>query len=160
MPRLEYLPELARNAILTYPCQLNDGAPWTPVTRLLAERRVALVTTSGLHLRGDVPFVSGHHGSDVSFRAIPSDTPPRELLLSHPSISFDRSGIQRDLNVTFPMDRLRELRDEAVVGSLASCYYSFHGAIHEYAGLQERTGPEVARLLLEDGVDTALITGP
>jgi D-proline reductase (dithiol) PrdB len=160
MPRLEYLPELQRNVILTFPCQINDDAPWTSSSGPLSTRRVAIVTTSGLHVRGDIPFVSAHAGQDVSFRVIPSDVPPRDLLLSHPSISFDRSGIQQDLNVTFPADRLHELRDRGEIGSVATNHYSFHGAVRDHIRLQETTGAEVALRLREDRVDTVLVTGP
>jgi D-proline reductase (dithiol) PrdB len=160
MPRLDHLPELQRNVILTYPCQINDDVPWTTVLTPVSARRVALVTTSGLHVRGDTPFVSAHAGSDVSYRVIPSDTPLGELLISHPSISFDRSGIQQDVNVTFPIDRLRELCERGEIGSLATSYYSFHGAIRDHRALGERTAPDVARRLLEDTVDTVLLTGP
>ncbi|MGE3913111.1 MAG: glycine/sarcosine/betaine reductase selenoprotein B family protein [Chloroflexota bacterium] len=160
MPRLDYLPELQRNVILTFPCQINDDVPWTHSPAPLATRRVAIVTTSGLHVRGDVSFVSAHAGEDVSFRVIPSDAPAGDLLLSHPSISFDRSGIQQDLNVTFPADRLRELRDRGVIGSVATNHYSFHGAVRDHRRLQETTGAEVARLLSADHVDTVVLTGP
>lgn len=160
MPRLDCLPELQQNVILTYPCQINDDAPWTQATTPLSARRVALVTTSGLHVRSDTPFISAHHGNDVSYRVIPSDAPPGELLMSHPSISFDRSGIQQDVNITFPVDRLRELRERGDVGSLATNYYSFHGAIRDHRALSADTAPEVARRLREDGVDTVLLTGP
>ena len=160
MPRLEFLPELQRNVILTFPCQINDDAPWTISSAPLEARRVAIVTTSGLHLRRDAPFVSAHAAQDVSFRVIPSDAPLGELLLSHPSISFDRSGIQQDLNVTFPADRLRELRDRGEIGSLATSHYSFHGAVRDVTALQQTTGAEVARRLREDRVDTVLVTGP
>ena len=151
MPRLEYLPELQRNVILTFPCQINDDVPWTPSPAPLTTRRVAIVTTSGVHVRGDVSFVSAHAGEDVSFRVIPSDVRPSELLLSHPSISFDRSGIQQDLNVTFPVDRLRELRDRGEIGSLATNYYSFHGAVRDHLRLQETAAARRRFVRSEDG---------
>ena len=109
MPRLEHLPEIARNTALTFPAQTNAETPWTPLRRPLSQARVALVTTAGLHLRGDTPFVSDHRTPDQSYRRLPSATPTSEIVQSHTSIGFDRTGIQRDLNVTYPVDRLREL---------------------------------------------------
>ena len=90
----------------------------------LRERRVALVTTSGLHVRGDRPFGIGA----TDYRVIPGDTPAAELLMSHVSVNYDRSGFQEDLNVVFPLDRLRELAAEGVIGSVAAFHYSFMGA--------------------------------
>ncbi len=60
MPRLEHLPETARNTILTFPAQVNEATPWTSLRQPLNRARVALVTTAGLHLRGDTPFISDH----------------------------------------------------------------------------------------------------
>jgi hypothetical protein len=59
MPCLEHLPEIARNTVLTFPAQVNVESPWTPLRRPLSQARVALVTTAGLHLRGDRPYRDG-----------------------------------------------------------------------------------------------------
>ena len=64
----------------------------------LDERRVAIVTTSGLHARGDRPFDIGA----ADYRVIPGDTPAADLVMSHVSVNFDRSGFQEDINVVFP----------------------------------------------------------
>src|SRR6476620_11444674 len=124
MPRLDRLPEINRNTLLTAPVPLNDGAPCTPLTKPLNQARVALVTSAGLHLRGDTPFVSG----DQSYRVIASDAPASEIIPSHSSIGFDHVPFQRDLNVTFPVDRLRELQERGEIGSLARDFFSFMGA--------------------------------
>lgn len=155
MPRLDRLSELQRNSLLTHACLLNDTAPWTPLAKPLSEARVALVTTAGLHVRGDRPFTGGEQG----YRTLPADTPARDVMLSHTSIGFDRTGIMADLNVVFPVDRLRELVAAGELGSLAARNYSFLGAQRSYDGLQGESGPEVARLLREDGVDVVLLTG-
>ena len=82
----------------------------------LAERRVAIISTAGLHKRGDRPFRPG----DGSYRVIPAETPANALVMSHISVNFDRTGFQQDLNVVFPIDRLRELVADGTVGSMAS----------------------------------------
>ena len=156
MPRLDRLSELQRNSALSHPCLLNDAAPFERLKRPLAESRLALVTTAGLHLRGDEPF----KGGDQSFRAIPSDSSAAQIIQSHASIGFDRTAIQRDLNVVFPIDRMRELVDSHELGSLASTYYSFMGAQRPpYDGLLNDSGPDVARRLLADNVEVVFLTG-
>jgi D-proline reductase (dithiol) PrdB len=156
MPRLERLPELQRKTSLAHPCLLNDSAPFARPRRPLSQSRLALVTTAGLHRRGDRPFTGG----DQSFRVIPQDTPASEIILSHASIGFDRTAIQRDLNVVFPIDRVRELVQRGEVGSLASTYYSFMGAQRPpYDKLLDETGPDVARRLLADDVEVVFLTG-
>ena len=47
MPRLDRLPQLNRNNLLMLPVQVNDTAPFTPLTRPLSTCRLAIVTTAG-----------------------------------------------------------------------------------------------------------------
>jgi D-proline reductase (dithiol) PrdB len=54
----------------------------------LSRRRVAIVSSAGLVVRGENPF----RGRDPDYRVIPADTRPEELLISHISINFDRTG--------------------------------------------------------------------
>lgn len=154
MPRLDQLPELNRNTLLTAPVPLNADSPYTLLTKPLNQSRVALVTTAGLHIRGDVPFVSG----DQSYRVIPSSSLANEIIQSHSSIGFDHVPIQRDLNVTFPIDRLREMQERGEIGSLAGSFFSFMGAQRVPKGIIEETGPEVAQRLLQDQVDVVVLT--
>ncbi len=118
----------------------------------LRERRVAIVTTAGVHLRSDRPFDSGA----ADYRVIPGDTPPDELLMSHLSVNFDRTGFQEDINVVFPLHRLRELRSDGVVGSVSDFHYSFMGA----APIRklELKARELAGLLKKDKVDAVLLS--
>ena len=111
MPRLELLAEVQRKMLQMFPCMEHDDTPWTPLAKPLSESRLALVTTAGLHLRGDQPFVSDHRRSDTSYRVIPRAAKTSEILQSHTSIGFDHAAIYRDINVTFPVDRLQELVD-------------------------------------------------
>jgi len=64
----------------------------------------------------------------------------------------------RDVNISFPIDRLRELVARRELGALAPNHYSFMGAQRDLARIQAETGPEVGRRLREEGVDAALVT--
>jgi D-proline reductase (dithiol) PrdB len=64
----------------------------------------------------------------------------------------------RDLNVSFPIDRVRELAARGELGPPAPHCYSFMGALRESARLERETGPEVGRRLRDEGTDIALIT--
>lgn len=48
--------------------------------------------------------------------------------MTHSSVHFDRSGFREDVNTVFPLDRLRELADSGVIGSVAARHYSLMGA--------------------------------
>ena len=71
MPRLEDLSDTARQGHLNFPAMEHDDAPFAPLSKPLSEAKLALVTTAGLHLRGDAPFSSG----DQTYRVIPSSSP-------------------------------------------------------------------------------------
>jgi D-proline reductase (dithiol) PrdB len=154
MPRLDRLPQASRNTLLTFPAQVNDGAPFVIPGKPLASCRLAIVTTAGLHRRGDTPFGPGEQG----YRVIPSDLPAAEIIQSHTSIGFDRAPIMRDINISYPIDRLRELAARGEIGGLAPNGYSFLGALRDFRRMEAETAPEAARRLLDDGVDVALIT--
>ena len=66
MPRLELLSEVQRKMLQMFPCFDHDDSPWTPMNKPLSESRVALVTSAGLHLRSDAPFVTDHKGGGDS----------------------------------------------------------------------------------------------
>ena len=154
MPRLDRLPEGNRKNLLALPVQVNDTTPFAPLRRPLAACRLAIVTTAGLHRRGDRPFGP----ADQTYRVIPADRPTVDIVQSHTSLGFDRVAIMRDVNVSFPIDRLRELVDRGELGALAPTSYSFMGAQRDLARIEGETGPEVGRRLWEEGVDVALVT--
>jgi D-proline reductase (dithiol) PrdB len=154
MPRIEDLSEVQRQTVLNFPCFEYDDAPFLALAKPLGETRLALVTTAGMHLRGDQTFTPG----DQTFRRIPSNTPAHDIIQSHSSIGFDRTAVYRDLNVSFPMDRLRELAERGIIQSTTASYYSFMGAQTNPKRILDETGPEVARLLLQEGADAVLLT--
>lgn len=154
MPRLEDVSEVTRQAYLSFPVFEHDDAPFVRPTKPLAQSRMALVTTAGVHLRGDRPFAS----SDQTFRVIPSSSAAMAIVQSHSSIGFDRTAFMRDVNISFPIERLRELTAHGEIGSLATDFYSFMGGSRAPRQMERDTGPEVARRLLADGVDVVLLT--
>ena len=154
MPRLEDLSDVARQGHLNFPAFEHDDAPFAPLRKPLSEAKLALVTTAGLHLRGDVPFSSG----DQTYRVIPSGTVAGDIIQSHTSIGFDRTAFMQDINISFPIDRLRELVDRGTLGALSESFYSFMGANRDPKRIVEETGPEVARKLLDEGVEAVLLT--
>jgi len=153
MVRLSDLPDWDRRNKLDKLKELTgfDARPWVkppPLSRC----RVAIVTTAGLHRRNDRPF--GPSATD--YRIIPGDTAAADLVMSHQSVNFDRTGFQEDHNVVFPIDRLNELAARGVIGSVAAYHYSFMGAT-QISRLRARAH-ELAPLLKQDRVDAVLLT--
>jgi D-proline reductase (dithiol) PrdB len=134
----------------TLPCPQFDTQPWV-TGGPLSTRRVALVSTAGLMMRGDRPVTA----NDVRYRAIAHDADARDVLMSHVSVNYDRTGFQRDPNVAFPRERLQELAAAGVIGSVAVNHYSSMGAV-DPMGLEGQTR-ELAATLKNEGVDSAVL---
>jgi D-proline reductase (dithiol) PrdB len=154
MPSLDRLPEAARQSMLALPIDEQESTPFHRPSKPLAQARVAIVTTAGLHRRDDRPFVP----ADPTYRLIPSDVAGDELLQSHNSIGFDRTGVMADVNVVFPIDRLREMVAQGRIGELAPTFYSFMGAQRDVGPIRTTSAPEVAGRLVDEGVDVVLLT--
>jgi D-proline reductase (dithiol) PrdB len=154
MPRLDRISESTRKNLLTRPVEINAETPFTVPRVPLANARVAVVTTAGIHLRDDAPFVR----YDPTFRTIPGDVRAADLVQTHTSIGFDRTAIIEDVNVSFPIDRLREMQAEGKIGSFGPRFFSFMGAQKDLVTIAATSAPEVASLLRDDGVDVVLLT--
>jgi D-proline reductase (dithiol) PrdB len=102
MARLKDLPDKMAEHLRVLPFPSFSTTPWATGPPL-AERRLAIVSSAGIHLPDDTPFVAGA----ADFRFIPRETPPAELLMSHISPNFDHTGFARDPNVAYPLDRLK-----------------------------------------------------
>ncbi len=124
--------------------------PWVPLSKPLRECKVVLISTGGVHLRHDRPF---HVDGDASYRVIPKATQAAELAISHQA--YDKRDALRDINLIFPIERLRELAAEGVIGSLAEEHYGFG-----LMGSARKLLPslrEVAKRIKEADVDLALL---
>ena len=130
-----------------------DDVPWT-TPKPLDESRVAIVTTAGLRVESNADWNAGDQG----FTQIPHDE--ENLTLAHYSPNFDRVGWVLDKNVVFPIDRLHELAEEGIIGSVADTHISFMGAQpdHTLETIRLDSGPAAAKLLADDEVDLVLLT--
>jgi D-proline reductase (dithiol) PrdB len=150
MTRLTDLPPAQAKRLAELECPDFKTRPWVSGPAL-SRRRVAIVSSAGLVRRGEDPF----RGRDADYRVIPSDTRPEDLMISHISINFDRTGFQEDWNVAFPLDRLNELAREGQIGSVARTHYSFMGATDPV--MMEEHARELAGRLKQDSVDAVIL---
>lgn len=136
----------------------TEGVPWTRVNKPLTKCKVAVVTTAGIHHRSQPPFDMHDHEGDPTFRVIDVSRPLSELTITHDY--YNHADAERDINIVFPIERLRELEREGLIGEVAKTHYGFMGHIvgsHIHT-LINQSAPEVARRLKRDGVDVVLLT--
>ncbi|MAG30118.1 MAG: selenoprotein B glycine/betaine/sarcosine/D-proline reductase [Deltaproteobacteria bacterium] len=150
MARLEQLPGAIAKLLSSAPLPQFASTPFA-IGPPLDGRRVAILSTAGLHRRDDPPFSM----DPTDMRVIPGDVAAVDLLMSHGSAHFDRSGFQQDWNLVFPIDRLRELAAAGVIGSLADFHYSLVGGVDPAA--LEGPAALIASRLAADAVDAVLL---
>ena len=108
--------------------------PLTPLAKPLSDCRVLLVGSGGIYRHGQIAF---HTKDDTSIRIIPSDVDTAELRTAH--FAYDQTDARNDPNCVFPLDRLRELVDEGVIGGLCDESYGFMGGIYSVRRLEAET---------------------
>ncbi len=153
-----WLPSLAKIWARTHQFVTNPDTPWMPLQKELRHAKVALVTTAGIHLRSDIPYDMQDKEGDPTFRQILSSTPVNDLMITHNY--YDHRDADRDINVVFPLERLKDLEFERIIGWVAPRHFSFMGHIlgRHIDTLIKHTGPEVAKMLRSDGVDAVFLT--
>ena len=110
-----------------YPLLLNRWArnarivrfsetPWTSFTGDPAKSRLALITTGGVHLKNQPPFDMKDRQGDPSFREIPADAKPADLSITHNY--YDHRDAVQDVNIVFPLERVRLLEQFGEIGQV------------------------------------------
>lgn len=126
---------------------------WTPVTKELKNMKIAFATAAGVHLKNDKRF---NLAGDFSFRTIPGDTNTDDLMVSHGG--YDNGDVNKDINCMFPLDRLRELKEEGFIKDIAPVHIGFMGGGGNQEKFKNETGPQIAKILKDEGVDAVILT--
>jgi D-proline reductase (dithiol) PrdB len=135
--------------------------PWTPFDKRLSDAKVALLSTAGLSMKDDEPFDMEFERrnpmrGDGSFRRLRADATAADVDANH--LHIDTGFIERDLNVALPLDRLRELVDEGMVGAMAETHYSVMGFQgNDASRLENESAPAIAEAMKSEEVDLALL---
>jgi D-proline reductase (dithiol) PrdB len=153
-----YWPYLSRKLTEAYRPDSLGESPWTDVTRPLNQSKIAVVTTAGVHHRDQPAFDMADGDGDPSYRVIDAATIEDDYRITHDY--YDHRDADKDLNVVFPIARLKEMAAAGCIGALADRHFSFMGHIdgRHIHTLKTRTAPEVAAMLKKDGVDAVLLT--
>ena len=146
------MPEKQRDMIVNQDLPNYQNTPCVKGSAL-SERKIAIITTDGLHRRDEDVFTPGIG----EYRITPDNTAMNDLIISHVSTNFDRTGFQLDLNVVFPIERLRELKKNGEIGEIGAYHYSFMGATPPMA--HEQSAINIAGLLQRVQVDGVVLAG-
>ncbi len=151
-------PSIATRFTDAYEPWTSEGVPWTPVSKELGKATIAVVTTAGVHHRDQEPFNMTDRDGDPSYRVIDFRRPLSSLTITHDY--YDHADADKDVNIVFPLERLKEFAQEGFVGRVAERHYGFMGHItgRHIPTLIGKTAREVAVMLRNDAVDIVLLT--
>ena len=143
-------------AALNYPpyqwAHSVEPPPWQPLQKPLEECRVGLVCSGGIYELGQIAF---HHKDDNSLRLIPTDVGVERLRTSH--FAYDQSAAREDINTVFPLQPLQRALARGRIGALASHALTFMGGIYSQRKVMEQLAPAIAKHLVADEVDVAVM---
>lgn len=144
-------------------------APFIPLLKPVSQSRLMLLTSSGHFVDGHDPepfgikdmtqqqaeaMIDDFLKSEPVLSSIPIDTPREHLRVRHGG--YHTHGARSDPNVVFPLERMRELQREGVIGTLVDEAFSFMGATAQ-TRLLKHAGPEWVKLFKQKQVEAALL---
>ncbi len=132
--------------------------PFTPFERELAKSNIAIVTAAGVHLRTQPRFNIADELGDLTYRLLPAEAQTSEMMVTHHH--YDHADADRDLNVVYPVDVLRDLIAEGFIGGLAKKHVGYMGYTMQLKAMYEGTAPGIANEIDRGGrADIVLLTG-
>jgi D-proline reductase (dithiol) PrdB len=139
----------------SYPFVTNKRAPFRPARRALPMLNLALISSAGLYIDGTDPFDTNAAGGDFSFREIPIEVGPTDVLFA--ARGYDPVAVRQDMNSQVPLQRLFEFEANGVLGQLNPVFWSFSGAITNAGRLVEEMLPRLLDRVKRHEVQAALL---
>ena len=138
-----------------YRWSVYETAPLTPLAKPLSRCRVSLLTSGGISRKDAAPF-NPQDRNDLRVDAVSQDTPAHFFMISDDY--YNHQDADRNINCVFPLERLRELAAEGVIGEVAPQHYSgFMGRTYTRTAVLTEAAPALARRLKEEGVDVFVL---
>ena len=132
--------------------------PFTPFDGELAKSTVALVTAGGVHLKDQDAFNIADELGDLTYRIIPEDANAGDLMVTHHH--YDHSDADKDINVVFPIDVLRDLQHEGFIRRIARKHVGYMGYTMQLKAMYEGTAREIANEIDKGSrADVVVLTG-
>lgn len=132
--------------------QSEDPPPWHPLPKPLSDCRLGVIASGGIYATGQIAF---HFKDDTTYRVIHKDVKTADLRTAH--FAYDQTDARQDPNCVFPVDTLRTLEREGVIGELADHLFTFMGGIYSARRVREIVAPELVQRLKDERVDALLL---
>ena len=132
--------------------------PFTPFDGELAKSTIAIVSAGGVHRKDQEPFNISDELGDLSYREFAEDVESTDLKVTHHH--YDHSDADRDINVVFPIDVLRDLQTEGFIRDVAKKHIGYMGYTMQLKAMYEGTAREIANEIDKGSrADAVILTG-
>ena len=133
----------------------NRFAPSGPAIKL-ADSKLMLISSAGSYLSNEHdPFDSSNPLGDYSMRTYPIVTSFDEISFAHDH--YDDQYIESDPQVLLPLQHLRDLDVEGIIGELAPRVISFSGYHPNVLRVVKELIPNILDVANEDNVNAVLL---
>ena len=144
-----------------------EDSPWTKFSKPLKKSKLSLISAGGVFCKDDDPIqpggmtqedainkISEFLKSPPTLVEIPNNISKEKLSIRHPG--YDIRAAEKDPNVVFPYEILKNLHQEGVFASYTDNFYSFVGASPQ-SEIIETYAPKWAQMLKSHNVDAVLL---
>lgn len=132
----------------------NTYAPLHRLDKPLSECTVSMLVSGGVSKTTSQPF-NPIAKNDHRLDAIERDTPEDGFQIH--DAYYDHRDAEKDINVIFPLVRLKEMEARGEIGQLSDHIWSgFMGRIYNRSKVLQESGPNFVNGLKAEGVDVLL----
>lgn len=161
MQPISYVDELNKHygsmGFPAYEWTVNETAPLTRLNKPMGDCRVSMLTSGGIS-HCTMPGFNPDARNDHRLDEVDQETSSRDFQINDSYYNHDDAD--QDINCVFPIDRLREMAADGMIGSIAPRFWSgFMGRIYNRTKLIQESAPAFIEKLREDAVDI-LVTAP
>jgi len=143
--------------VTEYPMPDFDRVEPNPAVKDLAHTKVALVTSGGIVPKGNPDHIESSSASKFGEYSLAGVTDLDADTFETAHGGYDPVYANEDADRVLPVDVLRDLENEGVIGKLHEKYYATVGNGTAVASAK-KYGAEIGKRLVADGVDAVILT--
>ena len=129
--------------------QAEEVPKLAQMSKSLSDAKLGLVSTGGTYVKGQKAF---YYKDDASIRQISSQTDPEDLRFSHIMENYLVEAWQ-DPGVLFPIEQLRSMEQDGLIGSLADNFISCMGGIYSQRKVISELIPKIEAVVDKQKLD-------
>lgn len=146
-----------KNFNTEYPMPNFDRVTPLPAVKDVSKLKFAIVTSGGIVPKGNPDRIESSSATKYGKYDITglSTLSPEDFITIHGG--YDRAFVTQNPNLVIPLDVLREMESEGVIGELANYFMTTTGT-GTSVGNAKKFGENIAQQLLDDKIDAVILT--